>query len=244
MDYFQKIFRPNNHLNEGITVAYRVLDLLFSRNLLAEYTWTGISRSGAKKEFRTFANIVDLIFMTIYTADSSFKRHDLNRFFIDKAFKCAKYRSMTKCQRTPTRRTKKKKTVPTSEPQTDHNIEVVADLQTSRSPTDEVQPAADTENEPIPTPTQDQIFDNTPNTLPLPPGFLVRAPPKEDADDEDYDDEMGEEEEEEEVEDVEAGEEDESDEDNEEDDLEAENNDGEYTEDEQFLSKRKKAKHV
>lgn len=108
LDYYRKIVGPSTHVNNGRTVAYRIIDDFLDRNLLTSYSWTGAG--DGKMKFCTYGNIVNLIFQIVLIGDPNFTLDNVHRFFKD-ILKHAKVRAESNQVRQPTARLgyKKKK---------------------------------------------------------------------------------------------------------------------------------------
>lgn len=66
----------------GITCAYKLIDLLFTREFLCKCSWSGGSRgSPIKLPLKKYKNILDFCFKLIYSWDKSYTLEDNEKFF-------------------------------------------------------------------------------------------------------------------------------------------------------------------
>lgn len=79
--------------NTGIDCAYVVIDKIFSRDVLLNFTWTGYSSKGPKKAFSKYENILKVFFKAIYRADNSYSMSSNQRFFQYQILKYARSRA-------------------------------------------------------------------------------------------------------------------------------------------------------
>ncbi|CAG4934046.1 unnamed protein product [Parnassius apollo] len=69
---------------KGVTCAYKMLDLIFSRKFLYMCSWTGGSRSDELKiGFKSYKNILKFYFELIHSWDSTYTMQDNENFFKD-----------------------------------------------------------------------------------------------------------------------------------------------------------------
>lgn len=77
-------------------VAYNLVDKLFDRRVLTQYTWTGASREKPKFTFAALTEIRSLFFAIISSADNRFSEIDQDNFFKNKILKYGEQRA-SKC---------------------------------------------------------------------------------------------------------------------------------------------------
>ena len=57
-----------------------VLDVLVERDVLTQFSWTGIAKKGEKKAFNMQKNILDVLFQVIFAADRSYTIKENEKF--------------------------------------------------------------------------------------------------------------------------------------------------------------------
>ncbi|CAK1579158.1 unnamed protein product [Parnassius mnemosyne] len=96
---------------KGVTCAYKMLDLFFSREFLCKCSWTGGSRSDELKiGFKGYKNILQFYFELINSWDSTYTMQDNENFF-KVILKNSAKRKLHKNIRASTKRTRAKKAV-------------------------------------------------------------------------------------------------------------------------------------
>jgi hypothetical protein len=69
-------------IGKGINIAYRLVDILFSRAFLTQCSWAGGSRGeGSKICFKMYQHTIMFFFNVIHRLDNSFTLHECNEFF-------------------------------------------------------------------------------------------------------------------------------------------------------------------
>ncbi|XP_055694636.1 uncharacterized protein LOC129796589 isoform X4 [Lutzomyia longipalpis] len=76
-----------NGTSDGTKCAYRLVDYIFTRDLLTLYSWTGASRTGTKEPFKNNTHFLDLFYTVIRMADNSYAKVDAYNFFKNKVLK-------------------------------------------------------------------------------------------------------------------------------------------------------------
>lgn len=67
---------------DGITCAYKLLDLMFDRNFLCQCSWTGSSRAETSKiPLKDYKNVLNLFFTMVYSWDSDYTIQRNETFF-------------------------------------------------------------------------------------------------------------------------------------------------------------------
>lgn len=94
-----------NENGSGLNNAYRLVDKVFDRKLLLEYTWTGATKGGKKHPFIGLANTLKVFFETVHITDSSISSANIENFFQDRVLKHAKQRAQRSVSNTTIRKT-------------------------------------------------------------------------------------------------------------------------------------------
>lgn len=91
MDYKKKVF---GHLRRSTgcgmpwkTACYKLCATIFTKNVLTQFSWTGMSRSHEKQAFSKLTNILDLFYKLINGTDNSFSYPQRDIFFRDGVLK-------------------------------------------------------------------------------------------------------------------------------------------------------------
>lgn len=90
--------------NNGYNSAYSLIDKIFERIFLVQFTWTGISRRGLKKPFNVYKNMIDIFFETVNSVDNQFSYDDTVKFLKNKILKYASQRAKSLKKRLSTTR--------------------------------------------------------------------------------------------------------------------------------------------
>lgn len=85
--YKRKVF---THLTRSIgsampykTACYKLAGVMFTKQLLTKYSWTGMSRSLEKKAFNRLTGILDIFYNVVFKSDNSFTYPARDSFFRD-----------------------------------------------------------------------------------------------------------------------------------------------------------------
>ncbi|VEN38449.1 unnamed protein product, partial [Callosobruchus maculatus] len=83
---------------DGVKVAYKIIDFLFKPEVLVKYSWTGVSRgdSGEKTSFQVLEGILTVCFDVVLLADSRHTKQKNANIFKERVLKHAKKRSQRK----------------------------------------------------------------------------------------------------------------------------------------------------
>lgn len=65
------------------TACYKLAGIMFTKQLLTKYSWTGMSRSLEKKAFNKLTGILDIFFNVVFKSDNSFTYPRRDSFFRD-----------------------------------------------------------------------------------------------------------------------------------------------------------------
>ncbi|CAG9814655.1 unnamed protein product [Phaedon cochleariae] len=65
------------------TACYKLAGIMFTKQLLTEYSWTGMSRSLEKKAFNRLTGILDIFYNVVFKSDNSFTYPGRDSFFRD-----------------------------------------------------------------------------------------------------------------------------------------------------------------
>ena len=77
---------------DGIKIAYKLVDWLFNRKLMIEFTWTGSSKNKQKRAFLVNKNIVNMFYKIVNSADSKYSIHNTENFFKNNILKYSESR--------------------------------------------------------------------------------------------------------------------------------------------------------
>lgn len=76
------IIYGSNGKRQGLNVAYRLLDDMFSRKLMTQCSWAGGSRGeNVKVAFKSYKNIIVFFFKIVQQADNHFTLEECEQFF-------------------------------------------------------------------------------------------------------------------------------------------------------------------
>lgn len=78
----------------GSQILYKIVDHIFSKEVLTHYSWTGISKNKnvEKKPFNCFHGIIDVLFKVIRKADNHWTLNKTEKMLKDHVLKQAKKR--------------------------------------------------------------------------------------------------------------------------------------------------------
>uniref|UniRef100_A0A1B0ETT2 DUF4806 domain-containing protein n=1 Tax=Lutzomyia longipalpis TaxID=7200 RepID=A0A1B0ETT2_LUTLO len=80
-DFLPIVGSSGKNIGKGREWSYLLIDQIFARELLTNFTWTGSCRgSGTKKSLRDYNKILNLFLQLVNKADSSFNMKDLEEF--------------------------------------------------------------------------------------------------------------------------------------------------------------------
>nr|CAI5837452.1 unnamed protein product [Callosobruchus analis] len=85
--YKKKVFthlsRCLGHAMPYRSACYKLADIMFTKQLLTKYSWTGMSRSLEKKAFNRLTGILEVFYSVVYRCDNSFTYLGRDSFFRD-----------------------------------------------------------------------------------------------------------------------------------------------------------------
>ncbi|KXJ76816.1 hypothetical protein RP20_CCG008880 [Aedes albopictus] len=132
LEYFSKIIIPNSYNGKGDNACYTVVDCLFTRAFWTKLTWTGVNRGDkAKKGFREYGNVTQLICRIVQIGDPSYKAKNFEEFCKNKLFRYSKSRSISQQMRKSACRPNRARKAATSQPH-----EAVDDVKVDRQTAD------------------------------------------------------------------------------------------------------------
>lgn len=82
----------------GVKLAYKLVDFLFKPEVLINYTWTGISRDkkGKKLSLQLLGEFIEIFYRVILKADNRHTREKNNNIFKDGILKHEKKKKSSK----------------------------------------------------------------------------------------------------------------------------------------------------
>lgn len=83
---------------DGFKIAYKLVDYMFTSDILVQYSWTGLSKEPGvvKDSFQKYENIIRLFQRVVQLADSRYTAMRNELFFKEKVLKHSKKRSKRK----------------------------------------------------------------------------------------------------------------------------------------------------
>nr|CAI5865343.1 unnamed protein product [Callosobruchus analis] len=96
--YLMSTIGGTSGTEDGVKVAYKIIDFLFTPEVLVNYSWTGVSRgvSGEKTSFQVLEGILTVCFDVVLLADSRHTKQKNANIFKERILKHAKKRSQRK----------------------------------------------------------------------------------------------------------------------------------------------------
>lgn len=105
--HFQYALLCNKSDGSGISYAYKLLDIMFTRDFLCKCSWSGGSKGQlVKVAFKAYKNVLNFFFSLINSWDSTYT-HETNEKFFKTVLKNSGKRLEIKNLRTSTKRTRK-----------------------------------------------------------------------------------------------------------------------------------------
>lgn len=105
-----RVVGKSNNSGSGINSAYKLVDVMFSRSVLTNFTWTGNTTTNTNKKmaFISLKNTIKLFHDVIFEADRSFTSIDNENFFKSRILKYATARASFNADETKLRSSSKR----------------------------------------------------------------------------------------------------------------------------------------